>query len=79
MFRVKGVSCRTAYTLARKVSARAPKGCMERVDVVHIRLTRPCRISGYRCTYRPVGQGVALEATCRRGSTKFVRFQSNGG
>lgn len=77
-FRVRGVSCLNAYALARKVSAKAPKGCWVRVDVVHVRLTHPCHIGGYRCTYRPVGQGVALEATCRRGSTKLVRFQSNG-
>jgi hypothetical protein len=72
--RVTGVSCRTAYALARKVKVSAPKGCLVHTDAKHIRLIRPCRVDGYRCTSRPLVGGLALEATCRRGA-KAVRFQ----
>jgi hypothetical protein len=79
LFRVRGVSCRTAYALARKVGVRAPAGCMVRKDETHVQMTRPCRAAGYRCTARAVGHGVAVEATCRRGSVKLVRFQASLG
>jgi hypothetical protein len=73
--RVTGVSCATGYALARKVMVKAPKGCMVHTDATHVRLSSPCRVSGYRCTSRPIVGGLALEATCKRG-TKAVRFQA---
>lgn len=73
--RVTGVTCSGAAALARKVIVKAPKGCLTYTDAHHIRLTSPCRIGGYRCTSRPVAEGMALEATCRRGA-KVVRFQA---
>lgn len=73
-FRVTGVSCTSAYALARKVLVKPPKGCLIYTDASHIRLSRPCRIGGYRCTSRSIVQGMALDATCRRGA-KVVRFQ----
>jgi hypothetical protein len=72
--RVTGVSCTTAYALARKVKAKAPKGCLVSTDSRHIKLTKPCRVDGYRCTSRPIVDGMGLEATCKRGA-KVVRFQ----
>lgn len=72
--RVTGVSCTAGYALARKVKVKAPKGCLVYTDKQHIRLTKPCRAGGYRCTSRPVIDGMALEATCKRGA-KLVRFQ----
>lgn len=73
--RVTGVTCSGAAALARKVIVKAPKGCLMYTDARHIRLTSPCRVGGYRCTSRPVAEGMALEATCRRGA-KAVRFQA---
>jgi hypothetical protein len=73
--RVTGVSCRTAYALARKVKVSAPRGCLVHTDAKHIRLTRPCRVDGYRCTSRPLVGGLVLEATCK-GGAKVVRFQA---
>jgi hypothetical protein len=77
-FRVRGVSCRSAYALAKKVTVRAPRGCMVRIDETHVRLTRPCHAGGYRCTARSIGMGIAVEATCRRAGQKLVRFQAAG-
>jgi hypothetical protein len=74
--RASGVPCRTAIALGRKVSSRTPEGCLRFVDRTHVRLTKPCRKSGYRCTARPIAGWLALEATCKRGSSKTVRFQA---
>lgn len=73
--RVTGVSCAYGYALARKVKVSTPKGCLVHTDAKHIRLTRPCRVDGYRCTSRSIVEGLALEATCKRGA-KVVRFQA---
>jgi hypothetical protein len=73
--RVTGVSCAAALALGRKVIVKAPRGCLEYTDASHIRLTRPCRVSRFRCTSRPIAGGIALEATCKRGA-KIVRFQA---
>ena len=43
-------------------------------DPQHIRLSKPCRSGGYTCTSRKLNDGMALEATCKRGA-KLVRFQ----
>jgi hypothetical protein len=72
--RVTGVSCTAAYALARKVKVKAPTGCLVHTDARHIRLTKPCRAGGYRCTSRSIVDGIALEATCKR-DAKVVRFQ----
>jgi hypothetical protein len=72
--RVSGVSCTYAYALARKVKVKAPKGCLVYVNKRRIRLSKPCRSSGYTCTSRSIVDGLALEATCKRGA-KMVRFQ----
>jgi hypothetical protein len=73
--RVVGVTCDTGYALARKVKVKAPQGCLKYTDTRHIRLTNPCRVEGYRCTSRELIDGMALEATCKRGA-KLVRFQT---
>lgn len=73
--RVTGVSCNAGYALARKVKVKSPKGCLKYTDARHIRLAKPCRVDGYRCTSREIADGMALEATCKRGA-KMVRFQA---
>lgn len=73
--RTSGVSCAAATALAEKVIAKAPAGCLEHTDARHVRLRSPCRIGGYRCTDRAIVDGMALEATCRRGA-RTVRFQA---
>jgi hypothetical protein len=74
--RATGVTCDAAGKLAVKVLRRTPQGCLENTDPEHIRLHRPCRVSGFRCTSRPLYGGQVLEATCKRGHTKVVRFQA---
>lgn len=74
--RATGVTCDAAGKLAVKVLRRAPQGCLEQTDATHVRLKRPCRISHFRCTSRPLFSGQALEATCKRGSSRVVRFQA---
>jgi hypothetical protein len=72
--RVSGVSCAKGRSVARRVAARAPSGCVKFTDKRHVTLIKPCVRAGFRCTARALAKGLALEATCSSHG-KTVKFQ----
>lgn len=72
--RATGLSCPVAVKVAMKVASKAPSGCVKIDKRNKVRLVSPCVRSGYRCTWKPIVDGLGLEATCRNGA-KTIRFQ----